>query len=79
MAPRLPPESPSDEEQKEQKKLLQAVHDARNFKPLVHGPTDAQSLPGNEQDAPHLVKPEDVEVEDDRIAAYLRGPTAFTA
>ena len=79
MTSRHPPESPSDEEQKEQKKLLQDFNDARNYKPLVHGPADAQSLPSKEQDAPHLVKPEDVEVEDDRIEAYLRGPTAFTA
>ena len=77
MTPRHPPESLDDDEK--QIKRLPAIHNALNYTPLVHGPADAQSRPGEEQDAPRLVKPEDVEVEIDRMEAYLKGPTAFTA
>jgi len=72
MTPRQPPESPDDDKQRD---LLQAVHNAlNNITPVTEQP-----VPEMEQDAPHLVKAEDVDVEIDRIEAYLRGPTAFTA
>ncbi|MBJ6124789.1 hypothetical protein [Microvirga splendida] len=76
MTSRHPSENPDDDEQM---KLLRAVHDSLNYKPLVSGPADAKPLASAEPNAPHPVKPEDVEAEPDRIEAYLRGPTAFTA
>jgi hypothetical protein len=70
MAPRHPPEGLDDDEQI---KRLQALHKAR------HGtmPANEQPVPKAEQDTPHLVTAEEVEL--DRMEAYLRGPTAFTA
>ena len=70
MAPRHPPEGLDDDEQI---KRLQALHKAR------HGtkPANEQSAPKPEEDTPHPVTAEEVEL--DRIEAYLRGPTAFTA
>ncbi|MBD2746583.1 hypothetical protein IC232_07695 [Microvirga sp. BT688] len=69
MAPRQPPESSDDE----QIKHLQALHKA------LQESTAIDKLPVAEikQDEPHLVTAEEVEI--DRIEAYLRGPTAFTA
>ncbi|MBM6583368.1 hypothetical protein ILT44_24510 [Microvirga sp. BT689] len=78
MTPRHPPERPDDDGQSE---LLRAVHRAlKDIKP-VNAPADEQAVPSQEETAPRLVKKHDVdvEVEDDRIEAYLRGPTAFTA
>ena len=72
MTPRQPPESPDDDKQSE---LLRAVHEALDD--LM--PINEQPVPETEQDMPRLVNNEDVEVEDDRIKASLRGPTAFTA
>ncbi|NBJ12695.1 hypothetical protein [Microvirga arsenatis] len=72
MTPRQPPESPDDDKQSE---LLRAVHSALND----ITPVDEQPVPETEQDMPRLVSKEDAEVEDDRMEAYLRGPTAFTA
>ena len=72
MTPRQPPESPDDEKQRD---FLQAVHNALNdITPVTEKP-----VPETEREAPRLVKAEDVDVEIDRIEAYLRGPTAFTA
>lgn len=70
MAPRHPPESSDDDEQI---KHLQAVHKA------LQESTAIDKLPVAEikQDAPHLANSEEVEL--DRMEAYLRGPTAFTA
>jgi hypothetical protein len=57
----------------EQIKRLQALHKAR------HGtkPANEQPAPKPEEDTPHPVTAEEVEL--DRMEAYLRGPTAFTA
>jgi len=72
MTPRKPPESPDEEMQSE---ILQAVHNALNDITPIHDP--AQDQPAAEADQ---AKPSDeTEVEIDRIEAYLRGPTAFTA
>jgi hypothetical protein len=70
MTSRHPPESPDDDEQI---KRLQDLHKA------LHGTTPANEKPdpNAKQDAPHLVTAEEVEL--DRMEAYLRGPTAFTA
>lgn len=70
MAPRQPPESSDDDEQI---KHLQALHKA------LQESTAVDKLPVAEikQDAPHLATAEEVEI--DRMEAYLRGPTAFTA
>ncbi len=70
MAPRHPPEGLGDDEQI---KRLQALHTAR------HGtkPANEQPAPKPEEDTPHPVTAEEVEL--DRMEAYLRGPTAFTA
>ncbi len=71
MTPRQPPESPDDM----QSEILQAVHNALNDITPVHDP--ANELPARETQP---AKPSDeTEVEIDRIEAYLRGPTAFTA
>jgi hypothetical protein len=72
MTPRQPPDKTEDDKQSE---LLRAIH--RSINDLT--PVKEQPAPRTEQDAPRLVQPEDVEVELDRIEAYLRGPTAFTA
>jgi hypothetical protein len=76
MTPRHPPESPDDDKQSE---LLRAVHRALNDITPVSDPAHEQPETGN--DAPRLVKDHEVdaEAEHDRIEAYLRGPTAFTA
>jgi hypothetical protein len=72
MTPRQPPESPDDDMQSE---LLQAVHNALNDITPVNDPVEDQ--PDSET---QRAKPSDeTEVEIDRIEAYLRGPTAFTA
>jgi hypothetical protein len=72
MTPRQPPESSDDDEQI---KHLQALHKALQESTAI----DKLPVPETGQDAPGLVKAEDVEVEIDRMEAYLRGPTAFTA
>ena len=69
MTPRKPPEHPDDEMQDE---ILQAVHDALNDFAALSDPAAEQPLAGTQH-------AEDVAVEIDRIEAYLRGPTAFTA
>ncbi len=72
MTPRQPPEGPDDDMQSE---ILQAVHNALNDIAPVNNP--AEDKPATETDQ---AKPTDeTEVEIDRIEAYLRGPTAFTA
>jgi len=77
MSPRQPPESPDKDMHSE---ILQAVHDALNDITPINDPTDGhQPLKEMPQDAPRLVKENDIDVELDRIEAYLRGPTAFTA
>jgi hypothetical protein len=76
MSPRLPPESPDDDEQSE---LLQAVHNALNELAPLTDPADDQPIAEAQQDVPPLEAPDETEVEIDRIEAYLRGPTAFTA
>ena len=65
MAPRQPPESSDDE----QIKHLQALQESTAI--------DKLPIADIKQDAPHLVTAEEVEF--DRMEAYLRGPTAFTA
>jgi hypothetical protein len=70
MAPRHPPESSDDDEQI---KHLQALHKSLKESTAI----DKLPVPEIKQDEPHLVTAEEVEI--DRIEAYLRGPTAFTA
>jgi hypothetical protein len=72
MTPRQPPENPDDDVQSE---LLQAVHEALNDLAPINDPVEEQPLTETQQDVP----PGETEVEIDRIEAYLRGPTAFTA
>jgi hypothetical protein len=78
MTPRKPPESP---EVDGQSALPPEVHNALNDITPANGPADEPSATENKQGAPRLVKQDeiDTEVEIDRIEAYLRGPTAFTA
>lgn len=71
MTPHHPPESSDDE----QIKHLHALHKTLKESTAI----DKLPVPETEQAAAQLVKAEDVEVELDRIEAYLRGPTAFTA
>ena len=70
MTSRQPPESSDDDEQI---KRLQDLHKA------LHGVTPAHEEPDPkaERNTPRPVQEEEVEL--DRIQAYLRGPTAFTA
>ena len=88
MTPRLPPENPVDDEQSE---LLRAVHKALNdlapmndLAPIndlapMNNPVEEQPLAKTRQDVKPSLSPDETEVEIDRIEAYLRGPTAFTA
>jgi hypothetical protein len=76
MTPRLPPENPDDDEQSE---LLRAVHKALNDLAPMNDPVEEQPLTERQQDVKPSLSPDETEVEIDRIEAYLRGPTAFTA
>ena len=79
MTPRHPPERPDDDGQSE---LLRAVHRGISDLTPTKDPADKQLTVKNEQKLPSLVKEDEVdadEAEHDRIEAYLRGPTAFTA
>jgi hypothetical protein len=76
MTPRLPPENPDDDEQSE---LLRAVHKALNDLAPINDPVEEQPLTETPQDVKPSLSPDETEVEIDRIEAYLRGPTAFTA
>jgi hypothetical protein len=76
MTPRLPPENPDDDEQSE---LLRAVHKALNDLAPINDPVEEQPLTETQQDVKPSLSPDETEVEIDRIEAYLRGPTAFTA
>jgi hypothetical protein len=76
MSPRLPPESPDDDAQSE---LLQAVHQALNDLSPISDPAEELPLAEAQPDAQPSASPNENEVEIDRIEAYLRGPTAFTA
>ncbi|WP_201859794.1 hypothetical protein [Microvirga soli] len=69
MTSRHPPESSDDE----QIKHLQDLHKALQESTAI----DKLPIADIKQDAPHLVTAEEVEL--DRMEAYLRGPTAFTA
>jgi hypothetical protein len=76
MTPRLPPENPDDDERSE---LLRAVHKALNDLAPMNDPVEEQPLTERQQDVKPSLSPDETEVEIDRIEAYLRGPTAFTA
>jgi hypothetical protein len=79
MTPRHPPESPDGDGPSE---LLRAVHRALSDLTPTTDPADKQPATGTGQKQPSLVKVDEVdadETERDRIEAYLRGPTAFTA
>jgi hypothetical protein len=76
MTPRQPPESPDDDVQSE---LLQAVHNALNDITPINDPSDVLPVIERQQDVPAAAAADENEVEIDRIEAYLRGPTAFTA
>jgi hypothetical protein len=71
MAPRHPPDKPDDEPSK----LQQVSENA----PDTVTPANEHRVPKTERDAPRPAQAEDEDVELDRIEAYLRGPTAFTA
>ena len=75
MAPRQPPENPDDV----QSELLQAVNEALNDLAPVNDPVEDLPLTETQQAPQEPVSPDETEVEIDRIEAYLRGPTAFTA
>jgi PHD/YefM family antitoxin component YafN of YafNO toxin-antitoxin module len=75
MTSRKPPERPDDV----QSEILQAVHDARNDLAPMKDTVEDQPVAETQNAAPRVVKADDVEVEIDRMEAYLRGPTAFTA
>ena len=70
MAPRQPPESSDDDEQI---KHLQALHKALQESTAI----DKLPVADIRRDAPHLATADEVEL--DRMEAYLKGPTAFTA
>ena len=70
MAPRQPPETSDDDEQI---KHLQALHKSLKESTAI----DKLPVAEIQQDEPLLVTAEEVEL--DRMEAYLRGPTAFTA
>ncbi|MBQ0821038.1 hypothetical protein HPT29_006785 [Microvirga terrae] len=76
MTPRLPPENPDNDEQSE---LLQAVHRALNDLAPVNDPVEPLPVAPAKPDLHAAPSPDETEVEIDRIEAYLRGPTAFTA
>ena len=81
MAPRQPPESPDDDKHSE---LLDAVHRALDDAVPMTDPVEDQPLAETQPDLPEpeLPEPEIVDktkVEIDRIEAYMKGPTAFTA
>jgi hypothetical protein len=78
MAPRPPPENPGDDVEES---LLQAVHTALNDAVIVNAPSDDEAPAETEDDVPLPEETLDdpTRVEADRIEAYLRGPTAFTA
>ena len=76
MTPRQPPECPDDDGQSA---LLQAVHDALNDTAPMNDPVEDEPATETQQNAPCRMKENEVDVEVDRIEAYLRGPTAFTA
>jgi hypothetical protein len=61
--------------------LLQAVHTALNDAVIVNAPADEEQPADTQDDVPPPEEePEDpTRVEADRIEAYLRGPTAFSA
>lgn len=76
MTPRQPPESPDDDAQSD---LLRAVHHALNEMTPVNDPVEDQPLTETQSDVLPPKSVDETEVEIDRIEAYLRGPTAFTA
>ncbi|ANY79963.1 hypothetical protein BB934_18455 [Microvirga ossetica] len=76
MAPRQPPENPDDDRQSD---LLRAVHRALNDAVPVNVPVEEQPLTEMQQDLPEPESVDETQVEIDRIEAYMKGPTAFTA
>ena len=76
MAPRQPPESPDDDKQIE---LLDAVHRALDDAVPVIDPVEDQPLAETQPDLPEPEIVDKTKVEIDRIEAYMKGPTAFTA
>ena len=76
MAPRQPPENPDDDRQSD---LLRAVHRALNDAVPVNAPVEEQPLTEMQQNLPEPESVDETQVEIDRIEAYMKGPTAFTA
>jgi hypothetical protein len=76
MAPRQPPENPDDDRQSD---LLRAVHRALNDAVPVNAPVEEQPLTEMQQDVSEPEVVDETQVEIDRIEAYMKGPTAFTA
>ena len=76
MAPLQPPENPDDDRQSD---LLRAVHRALNDAVPVNAPVEEQPLTEMQQDVPEPEVVDETQVEIDRIEAYMKGPTAFTA
>ena len=62
-----------------QSELLRAVHRALNDDLPVDAAAEEQPLTEIQQDAPQPESADETQVEIDRIEAYLKGPTAFTA
>lgn len=77
MTPRNPDESSRNDVQDE---ILQTLHDAMNEAPAddgAHSPAPAQApAPSTQVEGMEIIN-EAVEL--DRLAIYLKGPTAFTA
>jgi len=78
MAPRPPPENPGDDVEESPH---QAVHAARNDAVIVNAQADDETPAeaGDEVPLPEEDREDPTRVEADRIEAYLRGPTAFSA
>ena len=72
MSPRQPPESPDDDTQRP---LPQPAQDALDDTAALTDPAGEDGVPEARQAEPA----DETAVEIDRIAAYLKGPTAFTA
>jgi len=76
MAPRQPPESPHDDRRSEP--LRAADRSLIETSPVDEAAED-QPLTEIQVDPPQLESADETHINNDRIEAYLKGPTAFTA
>jgi hypothetical protein len=72
MTPRHPPDRPDDD-------TPSALNPPAHDTPDDVTPENERPVRANKHDAAHGAEAEDRDDELDRIEAYLRGPTAFTA